>query len=207
MIRVVVIDDDKIILSSLKIILEAKGEAEVVALGDDGSQALELYEKFKPDILLMDIRMKNVSGLDGGKDVLEKYPEALILFLTTFTDDEYIIEALHMGAKGYLLKQDFENIIPALNAVKLGQSVFDGEIISKIPDLMLGKKGFDYTSLGITDKEWELITCVADGKSNKEIAGELFLSEGTVRNYLSVIMEKLNFANRTQLAVFYYRNK
>jgi len=204
--KIVIIDDDKMITTSLKIILEASNEIEVAASGSDGKEALLLYEAHQPDILLMDIRMSHMSGLDAAKQIVQKYPNALILFLTTFSDDEYIIQALNLGAKGYLLKQDFENILPALKAVLSGQSVFGGEIVSKIPNLMNAKKSFDYEAYGITQKEWELIELVSDGMSNKEIAARLYLSEGTVRNYLSVILEKLGLRDRTQLAVFYYQH-
>jgi len=203
--NIVIIDDDKMITTSLKIILEASQEISVSATGSKGEEALKLYETYQPDILLMDIRMNYMSGLDAAKQILEKYPDALIVFLTTFSDDEYIIQALHLGAKGYLLKQDFENILPALKAVLSGQSVFGGEIVSKIPNLVNNKKTFDYESCGITEKEWELIGLVADGLSNKEIAARLYLSEGTIRNYLSVILEKLALRDRTQLAVFYLK--
>jgi len=203
--NIVIIDDDKMITTSLKIILEASQEISVSATGSKGEEALKLYKTHQPDILLMDIRMNHMSGLDAAKQILEKYPDALIVFLTTFSDDEYIIQALHLGAKGYLLKQDFENILPALKAVLSGQSVFGGEIVSKIPNLVNNKKTFEYESYGITEKEWELIGLVADGLSNKEIAARLYLSEGTIRNYLSVILEKLALRDRTQLAVFYLK--
>jgi DNA-binding NarL/FixJ family response regulator len=120
-------------------------------------------------------------------------------------DDEYIIKALHIGAKGYLLKQDYDSIIPALRAVHSGQSVFGKDIVNKLPNLVQGKKKFNYEELGVTTKEFDIIQLIADGQSNKEIADTLFLSEGTVRNYLSNILLKLDLRDRTQLAIFYYR--
>ena len=129
------------------------------------------------------------------------------MFLTTFSDDEYIVKALSIGVKGYILKQDFEGIVPALDAVYGGQSVFGGEIIGKIPVLMQNKEEFDYSQYDISEKEQEIIELVAEGLSNREIAERLFLSEGTVRNYISVILEKLSLRDRTQLAVFYYKNR
>ena len=204
MMNIVVIDDDRLVAMSLQTILENTGEIRVVATGHSGAEAIALYEEHRPDVILMDIRMEGMSGIDAGKQILQKYPDARILYLTTFSDDEYIINALNMGAKGYILKQDFEGIAPALTAVMRGQTVFGEKIIGKLPELMKAPEPFDYDAHGITDKEREILELVAAGRSNREIATELFLSEGTVRNYLSTLLEKLNLRDRTQLAVYYY---
>ncbi|MEE1101249.1 MAG: response regulator transcription factor [Agathobacter sp.] len=201
--RIVVVDDDQIVAISLKTILESDEEIEVAACGNDGADAIELYEKEKPDILLMDIQMKKVSGLSAAEEIMKKDPEAKILLLTTFSDDEYIIKALDIGVKGYILKQDFDGIVPAVKAVYRGQSVFGGEIVSKIPVLSSSKSEFDFAAYDIGPKEQEVMAQVALGKSNREIAETLFLSEGTVRNYISSVLEKLSLRDRTQLAVFY----
>lgn len=205
--RVVIVDDDVLVAISLKTILEADDDVEVLATGHNGEEAIALYEEHKPDVLLMDIRMVGMTGLEAGEQILQKDSQAQILYLTTFMDDEYIVKALAIGAKGYILKQDFEGIVPALKAVYGGQSVFGQEIVEKLPKLMNQKQEFDYKSYDISDKEYEIIEEVAAGYSNKEIAGRLFLSEGTVRNYISVILEKLALRDRTQLACFYYKNK
>lgn len=204
--RTVIVDDDNLVAISLKTILEADKDIEVVATGNDGKEAVELYSRYQPEVLLMDIQMKEMSGLEAAKQILQNYPQAKILFLTTFSDDEYIVKALNIGAKGYILKQDFEGIVPAIRAVEQGQSVFGGEIVNKIPVLMQSKESFDYAKYEISEKEQEIIEQVALGKSNKEIAKTLFLSEGTVRNYISSVLDKLSLRDRTQLAVFYYRN-
>lgn len=208
--RIVIIDDDKLVAVSLKTIIESAGggETQVCALGGSGEEALELYDTYKPDIMLMDIRMKGLTGLETGEKILKKDGGARILYLTTFADDEYIIKALSIGAKGYILKQDFESIVPALKAVMNGQSVFAERVAGRIPKLMSSEKpGFDYGSRGINEAEREIVELVANGLSNKEISKKLFLSEGTVRNYLSDIFEKLGVRDRTQLAIFYYTNK
>jgi DNA-binding NarL/FixJ family response regulator len=202
--KIIIIDDDKLVCSALKTIVEAGG-IEVAAIGNDGSEAFALYEKFHPDIILMDIRMKNVTGLDAAGEILKKNGAAKILFLTTFADDEYIIRALKIGAKGYLLKQDFESIVPALTSVNLGQSIFGDEIVSKIPG-MIGRDNERRNDIELSEREQNILTLVAEGMSNKEIASRLYLSEGTVRNSISVILDKLDLKRRTQLAIFYYRN-
>lgn len=207
MIKVVIIDDDIFVSGALKTILESSGDITVPATGFDGKEALELYKKYRPDVLLMDIRMKEVSGLDASAAVLKEFPKANILLLTTFSDDEYIVQALKLGARGYLLKQDYASLLPALHAVHSGQTVFGHEIVSKIPDLLHSGSSFRYEDYDISERELEIIRLIADGLSNKEIASRLYLSEGTVRNYLSTILDKLNLRDRTQVAVFYYKNR
>ncbi len=204
--NIVAVDDDKIVALSLKTILEANGGINVLALGSSGSEAVELYEKHHPDVLLMDIRMDGMTGLEAGEIIIKKYKDAKILYLTTFLDDEYIVKALNIGAKGYILKQDFQGIAPALEAVMNGQSVFGDKIISKLPELMQSKSEFDYEKHDISEREREIIELVSEGLSNKEIASQMYLSEGTVRNYLSGILEKLNLRDRTQLAIYYFNN-
>ena len=205
--KLVIVDDDNLVSLSLKTILEASGDISVLEIGKNGKEAVALYERHLPDVLLMDIRMDTMSGLEAAEIILRSYPDAKILFLTTFSDDEYIVRALHIGAKGYILKQDFESLIPALNAVLNGQSVFGSEIVTRIPDLISQTNSYNYEAQGITEKELAIIELIAEGLSNKEIAEKLFLGEGTVRNYLSTILEKLNLRDRTQLAVFYYQNR
>ncbi|XCP84393.1 response regulator transcription factor [Roseburia hominis] len=205
--QVLIIDDDCLVSGALKMILEADASITVPAVGNDGSEAALLYRRYRPDVLLMDIRMKNMDGLKAASSILQEFPDAKILLLTTFSDDEYIIRALKLGAKGYLLKQDYTSIVPALKAVATGQTVFGGEITAKLPTLLQKNREFNYAELGINEKELSIITLIAQGLSNREIAEKLYFSEGTVRNYLSAILEKLNLRDRTQLAIFYYQHK
>ena len=202
--KLVIIDDDCLVSSALKTILETDQEVFVSATGTDGADAVRLYREHLPDIILMDIRMKNMNGLEATAKIRKDFPDAKILLLTTFSDDEYIVKALQLGAKGYLLKQDYANLLPALKAVYSGQTVFGCEVVSKLPGLFRKANSFDYASADISERELEIIRLIASGMSNKEIAAELFLSEGTVRNYLSNILDKLNLRDRTQVAIFYY---
>lgn len=203
--KIVIVDDDILVASALKTILTVEKDVTVAGTGRDGGEAISLYRKYRPDVLLMDIRMQKISGLEASKQIMEEYPEAKILLLTTFADDEYIVKALKYGVKGYLLKQDYQSILPAIRAVYIGQTVFGTEIISKIPQLLHEKKTFDRKAYDISEKELQVISLVADGYSNKEIAERLFLSEGTVRNYISNILDKIGLRDRTQLAVYYLK--
>ena len=209
--RIIIIDDDALISASLKIILENACSAQVCAMGASGEEAIALYDEHLPDVMLMDIRMEGMTGLEAGERILAEHPEARLLFLTTFNDDEYIVKALAMGAKGYIIKQDFESVAPALEAVMKGQSVFGAQVMDRIPELMNSSGGsrrnsFNYGDYDINETEQEIIAKVAEGLSNKEIAGLLHLSEGTVRNYMSDIFLKLDLRDRTQLAIFYFNN-
>lgn len=204
--KVIVVDDDAIVATSMNTILSTDPEIDVVAIGYDGTDAVRLYEEYKPDILLTDIQMQTMSGLEAATQIIAKYPDAKIILLTTFMDDEYVRQALDTGAKGYILKQDFAGVLPAIRAVFSGQSVFGSKIIDRIPSLISQKDMSVYEQHGITDKEYEIIELVSEGLSNKEIAAKLYLSEGTVRNYISLVLEKLELRDRTQLAVFFYKH-
>ena len=202
--RILIVDDDKLVCSSLKTILEAQGQT-IAGIGCSGREALQLYRETNPDVLLMDIRMEGMNGVDASEAILHSFPDARILFLTTFSDDDYIIRALKLGVKGYILKQNFDSIIPALEAVYMGQNVFNTEIIAKLPDLLKQHTKETLCSYDLNERELHFIQLVAKGL-NKELAQTLFLSEGTVRNYLSSLLEKLQLRDRTQLAIFYYQN-
>jgi DNA-binding NarL/FixJ family response regulator len=209
--KILLVDDDELITMSLEMIISAEADFEIIGKGGSGREAVALYDELNPDLLLMDIRMADMNGLEAAEEILGKHRDATILFLTTFSDDEYIVKALKLGVKGYLLKQDYKSLPAALHAAINGQSVFGGAVIDKLPTLMsqtnAEDEAFDYRKYDISEKEFEVIQLVAEGFSNKEISQKLFLSEGTVRNYLSTILEKLNLRDRTQLAIFYLKHE
>lgn len=203
--NLVIADDDKLVCQALNLIVNSSDNINVIATGNNGHDAINLYKIHKPDVILMDIRMGEFTGLDAAEEILKSDKNAKILFLTTFADEEYIARALHLGAKGYLLKQNFDSIVPSIIAVMNGQRVFGDEIISKLPDIYSTSIP-NFSNYGLTERETEVVTKIAEGLSNKEISDILFLSEGTIRNYISVILEKLNLRDRTQIAIFYYKN-
>ncbi|WP_430606487.1 hypothetical protein IGJ55_002211 [Enterococcus sp. AZ170] len=206
MIRLLIVDDDLLVTTSLKTIVEASDEISVIGIGNNATQAVELYETLHPDILLMDIRMGESTGIEAATEILAKEEQASILLLTTFSDDEYIVEALRIGVKGYLLKQDLEAIVPSIKAVKNGQSVFGHTIMDRLPQLLKTEKNGCLEELNLNEKDLSILSLIAEGLNNKEIAEKIYLSEGTIRNYISSLLEKLALRDRTQLAVFYYKN-
>lgn len=209
-IRVVIVDDDAFVAASLATILSAESDVDVVACGENGEDAVRLYDAHEPDVLLMDIQMPGMDGLAAAERILTARPFARIVFLTTFSDDEYIVRALRLGARGYLIKQEVATIAPALRSVMSGQNVLGEEVVGRVGKLMgshaasTGQRGAQSDGL-LTEREQAVVSLVAEGLDNKEIAAQLYLSDGTVRNHISTILQKLGCKNRTQLAVWYYR--
>ena len=209
-IRLIIADDEMLIRTGLKIMLEASGNVEVLALAENGKAAFEACTIHRPDVVLMDIRMPESNGIEGTKLIKEAFPEVKVLIVTTFQDTEYIVEAVQNGASGYLLKDSSPDAI--LDGIKVALS---GKVVmdTVISEALLTKtsvekeESFDAEKWGLTTREVELIAQVAKGLSNKEIAQTLFLSEGTVKNNISTIFSKLELRDRTQLVIFAYENK
>lgn len=206
--RVIVVDDDAIVVRSLATILGAEPDIEVAGTGTSGEEAVSLFSACEPDVVLMDIQMPGGDGLSAAEKILAANPAARVVFLTTFSDDDYIVRALRLGARGYLIKQDVATIAPALRSVMAGQSVLEGEVLARAAALSADgvrpSRG-EPEMRGLTDREREVVRAIADGMSNAEVAAALYMSEGTVRNHISAILAKLGLRNRTQIAVYYYR--
>jgi DNA-binding NarL/FixJ family response regulator len=203
--RVIVVDDDALIRDSLKMLLELEEDIQVIGTACNGQEAFTLCQQDKPDIVLMDIRMPVLDGVLGTKQIKALFPDVRVVILTTFRDDEYIKEALKNGAEGYILKsQPADSIVDSLRAVAKGNTVLERDIASSLSAMLKDdKKKLDCQ---LTDRETEVLGLVGQGLSNREIAEKLYLGEGTVRNYVTGLLEKLNLRDRTQLAIFYLKN-
>lgn len=205
--KVLIVDDDALIRDSLKIILGLEEDIQVVGTACNGQEAFEICKREMPDVVLMDIRMSVMDGVLGTKLIKSNFKDVKVLILTTFKDDEYIKEAVKNGAEGYILKnQPSDSIVESLRTVSKGNIVFHREVADTLSSMLREESIKDPGAFGITDREFEILKLIGEGLSNKEISLKLFLSDGTVRNYVTGLLEKLELRDRTQLAIFYVRN-
>jgi len=203
---VLIVDDDALIRDSLKILLELEEDIEVIGAVSNGQEAYRFCLKEKPDVVLMDVRMPVMDGVLGTKLIKENFKDVKVIILTTFRDDEYIREAIKNGAEGYILKnQSSDSIIDCLRTVHKGNAVFQKDI-AEVLTSMMEKEKKRKPDVDLTARETEVLKLISEGLSNKEISAKLYLSEGTVRNYVTALLEKLDLRDRTQLAIYYLKN-
>lgn len=212
-IKIIIADDVKILRQGLKAILSQDEELEVVAMATNGKEAYSLCDSYRPDIVLMDMRMPDYDGAYGIRAIKEKLPEIKVLVLTTFDDDETIEKAMSSGADGYILKEmEDEKIIASVKSVCFGISVLGGGVMEAMKRKMQmatnqeAKRNICMEKLSFTQRELDVMRLVAGGYDNKEIADELCLAEGSVRNLVSKLLEKIELKDRTQLAVYAVKN-
>ena len=210
MIKILIADDQELICQSLEIVLNSKPDLQVVGVAADGQEVMQCVRQQRPDVILMDIRMPKMDGVQCTKLIKETYPEIKIVILTTFDDDEYVFNALKYGASGYLLKGvSMDELENAIKVVHSGRAMINPDIATKVLKFFSHMAQADYTiPVGtraveeLTKTEWKIIAQVERGATNKEIAEVMRLSDGTVRNYLSSILNKLELRDRTQLAIW-----
>ncbi|WP_145039233.1 response regulator transcription factor [Paenibacillus sp. Y412MC10] len=212
MISVLIADDDPFIRESLKLLVGMDPDIEVSAVAEHGEEALSLLMGgLHADVVLMDIRMPVCDGVEGTRRIRERYPDVRVLMLTTFDDDDYIVEALRNGASGYLLKNiPPDRIIQGIKTVHDGNMLIHPDIARKLTGMLRptpqpAPRSAELEQFGLTPAEKKVVALIAEGLSNKEIAGQLYLSEGTVKNYVTDILGKLNLRDRTQIAIFYLK--
>lgn len=216
MIKVLIIDDQKILTEGLKMILSADPEIYVIGTGENGQEALNLCRVTVPDVILMDIQMPLMNGVECTAQVKKLYPSVKVIVLTTFDDDVYIFEAIKNGAAGYLLKDTPPNeIAKAVKMVQRGGALIQPDVAKKVLDQFSQMAKDEKVSTnhietqvftGLTNREKDIARLVGDGLNNAEIADQLFLSEGTIKNNLTKILDKLELRDRTQLAILAVKN-
>lgn len=213
MIRVVIADDIQIIRQGLRAILSQDPDIQVTGLASNGREAFACCQKEPPDVVLMDMRMPEFDGAWGITAIKKAFPNVKILVLTTFDDQETVDAAIGSGADGYLLKEmEDEKVVQSVKMVCAGMQVFGGNVFEGIRRQMTEPNGGNRSSrlspetLGLTKREMDIMRCVAKGMDNREIASTLFLAEGTVRNNITRLLDKLKLKDRTQLAVFTVKN-
>jgi len=201
MIKVLVCDDQEIVCEGLRKILDSDPQIKVIAAAHDGLEALDLIALQKPDLVLMDLKMAGMNGIQATRKIKEKYPDIPVLVLTTYEDDEWLFDAIRSGAAGYLLKDTpGEELKKAVKGTVQGESYIDPAVARKIL-LNINQPGPPAsmpTTIDLSEREKEVLNLLTRGYSNADIAEQLFLSEGTVRNYTSAIFAKLGVADRTQ---------
>ena len=210
MIRLLICDDQVFVCEGLRAILSTFPEIEVVGLACDGEEALRKVEALTPDIVLMDLKMPVMNGIQATRIIKQRYPEIRVLVLTTFDFDEWVFEAIRAGANGYLLKDTpREQLFAAIMGTVAGKGYIDPSVAPKLLDQLSGTQpaatNLELTRL-LSERELEVLKLLAEGKTNSEIAAQLFLSEGTIKNYVSAVFTKIGVSDRTQSTIFALRN-
>lgn len=220
--KLIIVDDQRILAEGLKLLLSSEGDIEVVAIGENGLEAVELARSHKPDVMLIDIQMPLMNGVEAIKAITREIPQVKLVILTTFMDDDYIYEGLASGAVGYLLKDASPSeIAKALRVVYAGGALIEPQVaakmlsrFSKLSHESVTERLNEEGSLQeqalmktLTTRELEIVRLIAEGLSNQEIGEVLFITEGTVKNNLTKILQKLDLRDRTQLAIHYLKGQ
>lgn len=207
--RVLICDDQAIVRDGLELLLKLEADIQVVGLAQDGAEAVELAEKIRPELVLMDLKMPGVNGVEATRQICARLPGVKVLVLTTFDDDEWVFDAVRAGAAGYLLKDTpREKVIEAIRGTVTGKAFVDPMVAGKLLGQVASKQEQPHTLITekLTGREVDVLRLIAHGFTNGEIAERLHLSEGTVRNHVSMIFSKLNVVDRTQAAILAIRH-
>ena len=206
-IRLLLVDDQRLLREGMRILLELEPDLKVVGEAANGVEALARYAELRPDVVLMDVKMPEMDGVAATRQLLIDHPEAKVVILTTFDDDEYVFEGIRAGALGYLLKAlSGEELADAIRTVAAGGALIEPSVARKVmaefartshPSAQTAEKLIE----PLSEREIDVLRLLANGLSNREIAGQLFLAEGTVKNYVSSAMQKLSVRDRTQAAL------
>ncbi len=206
--KILICDDQSLIRESLAIVLEKNPELKVIGMASNGKEAVELVEKLKPKLILMDIKMPVMDGIEATKIIHEKLPNVKIVALTTFEDDELIVNCVASGAIGYILKDiTASDLIKAIQLIRNGTTIFPASFTKNIANIKSNQTKTPKQDFRLTQREHEILRCLFEGMSNREMAKRLFISETTVKNHLTSIFTKLKAKNRTQAILIALRNQ
>ena len=202
--RVIICDDQTIVRDGLAMLLKLEPDIDIVGTAEDGAEAVEMVAAKKPELILMDLKMPIMNGVEATRQIVAKYPEVKVLVLTTYADDEWVFDAIQAGASGYLLKDTpREELIKAVRGTAAGKTYVDPSVAGKVLEQISSRQTQPATLITakLTQREVEVLRLIAKGSSNADIADRLSLSDGTVRNHVSAILSKLGVSDRTQAAV------
>ena len=208
--RLLVVDDHEVVRQGLVSLLDRREHFQVVAEAGTAAEAVEMARKFEPDLVVMDVRLPDGSGIEACREIRSEFPNTRVVILTSYPDEEAVLSAIIAGASGYLLKQiRSRDLVAALESVGRGESLLDPAVTEKVLDRVRRIATGTYTDemAQLTQQEQKILLLVAEGKTNKEIAAEVFLSDKTVKNYVSSILSKLNLQRRAQAAAFVAKHR
>lgn len=203
--KIIIVEDHEVVRLGLKALLSRHPQFEVVAEAGNATEAMDRVTRYRPDIVIMDIRMPGKSGIEATREIKLKYPETQVIMLTSFAQDDMLFDAIEAGASGYVLKQiGSGDLVRALEAIGRGESLVDPALMQRVFQRVreASRKAEDESFASLSDQELKILALVAKGKTNKEIATAVFLSEKTVRNYVSSILSKLNLSTRSEAAAY-----
>ncbi|MBI3159331.1 MAG: response regulator transcription factor [Chloroflexi bacterium] len=209
MLKIMLVDDHEVVRLGLKSLLSNYANFEVIAEASSADEAVQRALEYKPDVVVMDIRLPGKNGIEATREIIALLPDTKIIMLTSFAEDELLFDAISAGACGYVLKQiGSDDLVNALDAIGRGESLLDPTLTQKVFKRVreASRKATDEAFAALSDQEIRILSLIAEGKTNKEIAAEIFLSEKTVRNYVSSILSKLNLRTRSEAAAYAVRH-
>lgn len=205
MLRILIVDDHEVVRLGIKSLLKRHAQFQVVAEAGNAQDALQQALQHKPDVVIMDIRLPGKNGIGATRDIIEKLPETKVIMLTSYAEDNLLFDAILAGASGYVLKQiGSGELVHALERIGRGESLLDPALTQKVFDRVrkTAREAQGAAFAALTERELQVLALIAEGKTNKEIAEKAFLSEKTIRNYVSSILDKLNVSNRAEAAAY-----
>ena len=209
MLKILLVDDHEVVRLGLKALLSNYPKFEVVSEASNAEEAIRRVNEFKPDVVIMDIRLPGKNGIEATREISKTLPDTKVIILTSYAEDELLFDAIDAGAYGYVLKQiGSDDLVQALDAIGRGEALLDPALTQKVFKRVriASRKATEEAFASLTDQEVRILALIADGKTNKEIASEIFLSEKTVRNYVSSILSKLSVKTRAEAAVYAVKN-